>query len=188
MKVLGINGSLRQNAYSKAVLETIIEKSAGKATIEHFPLHDIPLYNEDIDTDENRPESVTRFKQAITESAGLIIVTPEYNYAMSGVLKNALDWASRPAYKSCLVDKPVLLIGSSIAGTGAVRALIQAREFFLAVLARPVPVPDIALMSVQNKVDNGRVTDETTLQYLARGVDSLIEEIRMLNLRKTPTP
>lgn len=188
MKILGINGSLRQNAYSKAVLETIIERSTGKANIEHFPLHDIPLYNEDIDTDDTRPEAVTKFKQAITESAGLVIVTPEYNYAMSGVLKNALDWASRPAYTSCLLDKPVLLIGSSIAGTGAVRALIQTREFFLAVLARPVPIPDIAVMTVQNKVADGRVTDDVTLQFLDNGVDALIEEIRMLNLRKPPTP
>jgi chromate reductase len=179
VKLLGFSGSLREGAYSAAILRTLKEKAAGKAEIEIFPLNDIPLYNEDLDHDGTRPEAVEKWKAAIGAAPGLIIISPEYNYGMTGVLKNAIDWASRPGYNSVLKDKPIMLVGSSIAFTGGVRALAQLKDTLLATLSRVLPIPEIVIASAQNKVEDGKLTDETSLKYLLGGVDSLLAEIQM---------
>jgi chromate reductase len=179
MKLLGFSGSLRKEAYSTAILRTLKEQVGDKAEIDIFPLNDLPLYNEDIDQDGARPEVADRFRAAIGQAAGLVIISPEYNYGMTGVLKNAIDWASRPGYNSVLKDKPVMLASSSVAFTGGVRSISQLKETLLATLARPLPIPDIIIADAQKKVQDGMLTDETSLGYLARGVDSLLSEIRM---------
>lgn len=178
IKLLGFNGSLRKDSYSGIVLKAVKDQCAEKATLDIFPLNDIPLYNEDLDTEENRPESVQRFKTAIKDAAGLVIVGPEYNYGITGVLKNAIDWASRPAFTSVLKDKPVLLISSSIAFTGGVRALAQTKLALMATLSRVVPHPDIVVGAVQNKVTDGKLTDDLTLGFISQGIDALLAEIR----------
>src|SRR5436305_1209969 len=100
-RLLGISGSLRKASSNTAILQAVAETAADKATLELFPLHDIPLYNQDIDV-EPWPGPVTALRSAIASADGVIISSPEYNYGMSGVLKNALDWASRPYGKAKL--------------------------------------------------------------------------------------
>src|SRR5690348_9795642 len=111
-RILGIVGSLRRDSYSGAVLRGLQASVGERAHVEAFPLANVPMYNADLDG-ENKPEPVVALKNAIRDCDGLVIVSPEYNYGVPGVLKNALDWASRPAYQSVLKAKPVLIIANS---------------------------------------------------------------------------
>ena len=96
VRTLGIAGSLRRGSYNRSLIESARTLSGEAMRIEPFGLHDIPLYNGDIDVEGSRPQEVERFKQAIAEADALLIATPEYNHGVPGVLKNAIDWASRP--------------------------------------------------------------------------------------------
>ncbi len=167
-KILGIAGSLRDDSYSKAVLRTLAERSWDGVEIEIFDISSIPLYNADQDG-EHPPAPVQRLKSSIAASAGVLVVSPEYNYGIPGVLKNALDWASRPAYRSPLVGKPVGIITCSEATTGGVRAQAAIRDCFYACLAEVVPHIEIAIPTVQDKVEGGRLTDERS-SALASGL------------------
>jgi chromate reductase len=111
-RLLGLSGSLRRASNSTAVLRGLQDALGPRAALDIFPLHAIPLYNEDDDA-QHAPESVRALRSAIDASDGVIIISPEYNHGMSGVLKNALDWASRPYGLSVLKGKPVLTMTAS---------------------------------------------------------------------------
>jgi chromate reductase len=175
--LLGLSGSLRRASNSTAVLRGLRDALGLRAALDIFPLHAIPLYNEDDDT-EHRPESVRALRSAIDGSDGVIMVSPEYNHGMSGVLKNALDWASRPHGLSVLKSKPVLTMTTSPALTGGVRAQQQMNETLASILARRVFRPQIVIGGVHQKVRDGRLIDEAALSFALAGVDDLIEEIR----------
>lgn len=177
IKLLGFAGSLRKESNSRAILKTLCESDWGPATLEAFDLQDIPLYNADLDGDA-LPGQVPSFKEAISRADGLVIVTPEYNYGMSGVLKNALDWASRPAMKSVLKDKPCVVISSSPAVTGGVRAHEQVRKTLSACLSVLVPTVEVAIPSVQDKLVDGRLTDEKSLKMATETVQTLIDWVK----------
>src|SRR2546430_12395822 len=123
-RLLGFSGSLRRASNSTAVLRGLKDALGLRAALDIFPLHAIPLYNEDDDAVRS-PESVCTLRSAINASDGVIIISPEYNHGMSGVLKNALDWASRPYGLSVLKRKPVLTMTASPAFIGGVRAQEQ---------------------------------------------------------------
>src|SRR4029453_1291368 len=167
-KILGIAGSLRGDSYTKAVLRTLAEKGWEGVEIEIFDISSIPLYNSDQDG-EHPPDPVQKLKSSIAACAGLLIVSPEYNYGIPGVLKNGLDWASRPAYKSPLVGKPVGIITCSEATTGGARAQAAIRDCFYGCLAEVVPYVEVAIPTVQDKVQGGKLTDEKSLA-LASGL------------------
>src|SRR5712692_9539090 len=122
LQVLGIAGSLRRGSYNRALLETAREMAPETMRIDPFGLHDIPLYNADLDSDDKRPGEVKRLKQAIAEADAVLIATPEYNHGVAGVLKNAIDWASRPNFNSPFVNKPVAIMGASGGMAGTARA------------------------------------------------------------------
>ena len=107
LRLLGLSGSLRRASNSTAVLRGLQDALAPRAALKIFPLHAMPLYNEDDDDGEHAPESVRALRTAIETSNGMIIISPEYNHGMSGVLKNALEWASQPYGRSGLGGKPV---------------------------------------------------------------------------------
>ena len=177
LRLLGLSGSLRRASNSTAVLRGLQEAVAPKARLDVFSLHGLPLYNEDEDG-EYAPESVRALRSAIETTDGVIMVSPEYNHGMSGVLKNSLDWASRPYGRSVLSGKPVLTMTASPAFTGGVRAQQQMNETLASIPARPVLRPQVVIGSVHEKVRNGRLVDETTLHFALAGVDDLIEEIQ----------
>ena len=176
LTVLGISGSLRKASSNTAILKALAEMVADKATLEIFPLHDIPLYNQDIDV-EPWPPAITAFRDAVAAADGVIISSPEYNYGMSGVLKNALDWASRPYGKAKLTGKPVLTVTASMASTGGVRAQLQLNETLTAIAALVVLRPQAIIGSVLQKMTDGRFTDETSLKFLTAAVDDLLRDI-----------
>ena len=176
-RLLGLSGSLRRASNSTAVLRGLQDALAPKARLDIFSLHGLPLYNEDEDG-EHAPESVRALRSAIETTDGVIMVSPEYNHGMSGVLKNSLDWASRPYGSSVLRGKPVLTITASPAFTGGVRAQQQMNETLVSIAARLVLRPQIVIGGVHEKVRDGRLVDEAALRFTLAGVDDLLEEIR----------
>ena len=177
LRLLGLSGSLRRASNSTAVLRGLQDSLAPRAALNIFPLHRMPLYNEDDDA-EHAPESVRALRSAIEASDGVIMISPEYNHGMSGVLKNALDWASRPYGRSALRSKPVLTMTASPAFTGGVRAQQQMNETLVSIPTRPILRPQIVIGGVHEKVRDGRLIDQAALSFAIAGVDDLFEEIR----------
>jgi len=184
LRLLGLSSFLRRASNSTAVLRSLRGALAPKAALNIVPLHAVPLYNEDDDA-EHAPESVRALRSAIEASDGVIMISPEYNHGMSGVLKNALDWASRPYGRSALRSKPVLTMTASPAFTGGVRAQQQMNETLASIPARPVLRPQIVIGGVHEKVRDGRLIDETTLGFALAGVDDLLEEIMAARFVRT---
>lgn len=175
-RLLGISGSLRRASNSTAVLRALQPLLDSRATLEVLTLHDVPPYNADLDG-AGAPEGVRRLKDAIAAADGLIVCSPEYNYGMSGVLKNAMDWASRPAFASPLKGKPALIVTTSPGMFGGVRAQAQIRELLAATLARPLSHPHVAIAAVDKKLVEGRIVDDMTLQLLRAALDGLLADL-----------
>ncbi len=178
-RLLGLSGSIRRESTNTAILATLAERLGEQASLTLFPLDQIPLYNSDLEGDL-LPQPVRLLKEAIANADGLILASPEYNHGMSGVLKNTLDWASRPTYGSPLKNKPVLLISSSPGFVGGARAHAQMQDTLAATLARVVVRPQIVIAGSAQKVVNGRLVDEATLKFSLEGIDDLLAEIRLL--------
>ncbi|MGY3595310.1 chromate reductase [Bradyrhizobium sp. USDA 4341] len=174
-RLLGLPGSLRKGAFSRATLAGLRDVLPGKTSLEILS-PELPLYNEDEDGN-HAPDEVREFRNAIAYSDGLIIVTPEYNHGMPGVLKNALDWASRPYGKSVLIDKPVLVISVSPAFTGGVRAHAQVNETLLSIPARLVGGAQVVIGNVSEKLSQGRL-DQSFLGFAMQSVERLVERTR----------
>jgi chromate reductase len=180
IRLLGISGSIRQGSTNTVILRTLAERLDGRASLTVFPLNDVPLYNGDLEA-ERLPEPVRALKRAIAESDGIVLCSPEYNHGMSGVLKNALDWASRPAFASPLKDKPSLLMTSSPGYVGGARAHVQMQETLGSSLARIVVRPQVVIAGVLQKITDGRLVDENSIKFCLEAVDDLIKEIRLLS-------
>jgi chromate reductase len=175
-RLLGLSGSLRKASYNTAILVALVDAVAPVATLELFGLNDVPVYDQDIDT-LTPPASVTALRNAIAAADGIIIASPEYNAGMSGVIKNALDWASRPYGSSSLTGKPVLTVTSSPATTGGARAHAQLNETLIAIAAQLVLRPQAVIGTVHEKVSDGRFIDSKSILFLKKAVDDLVRDI-----------
>ncbi|UTF60016.1 NADPH-dependent FMN reductase [Gilvimarinus sp. DA14] len=167
MKVLLISGSLRERSLNTALLKAAGELLGDKATCEWASIGEVPLYNQDLDGEE-KPAAVTRLKAQIENADALLIASPEYNYGIPGVLKNAIDWVSRPAFKSVLAHKKTLLLSASMSDMGGVRAQGQLKQVLAGTLTPILPAPEFAVGSAQNKFTDGTLTDDDTRQKLQR--------------------
>jgi chromate reductase, NAD(P)H dehydrogenase (quinone) len=176
VRIVGISGSLRRASFSTALLRILSEKALPAIEIQVFTLEDIPLYIEDLDRKPEIP-GVAAFKKIITESDGVLIATPEYNHGIPGVLKNALDWASRPVFESCFKHKPVSIISSSLAFTGGVRAQYQLRETLISMHAHVVVGPEVVVGGIHTNLADAAYTDEKGLAFMLKSLDRLREEI-----------
>jgi chromate reductase len=177
--LVGISGSLRLASSNTMLLRSLQAAMPKRASLELLPLQQIPPYNQDLDG-ANPPASVKAFKAAIEHSDGIVISSPEYNHGTSGVLKNALDWASRPANASPLKGKPVLLMTCSPAFTGGVRAHAQLRETLSGALARVLARPQVVVASAHAKIQDGRFIDEAVLKFALEAIADLIDEVNLL--------
>jgi chromate reductase len=167
LRVVAVSGSLRQASFNRALLSTAIELQPESMAIEVFELDGLPLFNEDIER-EGDPERVTAWKAAIAGAGGLLIACPEYNFGLSGTLKNAIDWGSRPPGKSILIGKPTAIIGAS-PGPGATRFAQAMTRQVLSALAVPVlPAPMFMLGQAGDKIQDGRLIDERSRDLLRR--------------------
>lgn len=168
IRIVGIAGSLRKESYNRKLLRAAVELAPPGMRIEVFDLAPIPLYNADIDVDALRPEPVRRLKQQIAEADGVLIVSPEYNHTVPGVLQNAIDWASRPGLKSVLRDKPVGIIGASPGAIGTARAQQQLKLVFLSTLSFVMPHPGVVVGQAPDKFDEtGRLVHAPTRSFVA---------------------
>jgi chromate reductase len=165
---MGMAGSLRDGSFNRALLHAARQLTPDRARLEIFDLSELPLYNGDHDTDEARPERVVQLKQRIARCDGLVLVGPEYNYGVSGVLKNAIDWASRPAFDSPLTRKPVAIMGASMASTGTARGQQALRGVLLGCACVVYPAPDIAVATAQTKFDGIKLTHTETRDRLTQ--------------------
>jgi chromate reductase, NAD(P)H dehydrogenase (quinone) len=173
-----MSGSLRSGSYSNAVLETLREKFAGRADIEIYDLRPIPLYDQDFEG-EKRPEPVKAMLEAIADSDGLVLCAPEFNHSIPGVLKNALDWASRPAFTSVMAYKPVAIMATSRGALGGARCLEHMRAALDSMLSRVALAREVLITSSADKIRDGRLVDETSLGFACGAVEALLQEIRL---------
>jgi chromate reductase, NAD(P)H dehydrogenase (quinone) len=176
VRVVGISGSLRKASFSTLLLKILAEKAVPAIDLQVVTLEDIPLYNEDLDRNPEIP-AVAAFKKIIAESDGVLIATPEYNHGVPGVLKNALDWASRPVFESCFKNKPVSIISSSKAFTGGVRAQYQLREALISMRAHLVMGPEVVVGGVNSKLAEDVYQDKNGLTFMLGSLDRLRKEI-----------
>ncbi len=179
LSILGFAGSLRQGSFNKAILRAAQETVPSEATLEIFDLAGIPLFNQDL---ENQPvDKVREFKSRIRAADALLIATPEYNYSMPGVLKNALDCASRPYGDNALEGKPVAIMGASIGMLGTARAQYHLRQSCVFLNMYPLNRPEVMVPFAHEKIDdNGRLTDSTTREKVEELVQALIAWTRRL--------
>jgi chromate reductase len=176
MDVLGFAGSLRRGSYNRALLRAAVDLAPAEMTIEIFDLAPIPPYDADLDQDGLRPSPVEDFKGRIRGAGALLIATPEYNYSTSGVLKNAIDWASRPAQGSPLDAKPVALMGASGGDSGTARAQLALRQSFVFTNTFPLNKPEVLVRRAQSRFDGElRLTDEATRKFVRLLLEALHE-------------
>ncbi len=180
--VCGIAGSLRTGSLNRALLRAARELAPVGMEIRIFDgMADIPLYNQDVEA-LGDPEPVQALKRAIGEADALLVVTPEYNHGVPGVLKNAIDWASRPAGGSVLARKPAAILGASPGVTGTARAQSQLRQAFVFTNTPVVPQPEILVYRAHEKFDaDGRLTDEKTREFVGKLLHELADWTRRLS-------
>jgi chromate reductase len=173
IKVLGFAGSLRRASFNRGLIRAAAELAPAGVTLEVFDLAAIPLYNQDVE-DAGEPAAVVAFKQAIAAADALLIATPEYNHGMPGVLKNALDWASRPRATSPLRDKPVAVLGASPGRGSTARAQAQLREAAVFTGACVMPLPELLVSSAaQHFNDDGDLVEPEVRTALVELIDAL---------------
>jgi chromate reductase len=177
--ILGFAGSLRKASYNKALLRAAVELAPKDVNIEVFDLDGIPPFNQDFE--KQPPEKVKEFKTKIKAADAILIATPEYNYSIPGVLKNAIDWASRPYPDNAFYGKPVAIMSASIGMLGAARAQYHLRQCFVTLNMYPLNKPEVMVTYAPQKFDeNGRLTDKDTREHVAALLQSLVEWTKRL--------
>ncbi len=179
IKILGIAGSLRKESYNKLALKAAQELAPEGTEVEIFDIAGIPLFNQD--EDRNPPAKVAEFKQRIHEADAILFVTPEYNYSVPGVLKNAIDWASRPYGESAWNGKPVAIMGASVGTLGTARAQYHLRQMFVFLNMHAVNQPEVMIANATQKFDNeGNLSDETAANLITQLLTNLRDWTRKL--------
>jgi len=153
---LGIAGSLRRGSYNRGLIRAAVELAPAGARVLPYDLIDLPLYNGDVEA-EGDPEPVAAFKRAIAAADALLIASPEYNHCIPGVLKNAIDWASRPARASVLTGKPVAIMGASTGRGGTARAQAHLRDGLAYTNGFVLPLPEVLVPLAAEKFDDASV-------------------------------
>lgn len=177
---LGIAGSLRRASYNRGLIRAAIEVAPAETRVIPFELADIPLFNADVEAEDD-PPPVAAFKRAIAAADALVIATPEYNHCVPGVLKNAIDWASRPARRSVLTDKPVAIMGASTGGGGTARAQAHLRDGLAYTNGFVLPLPEVLVGVAGEKFDDdGNLIDDATMDEVRDLLVSLAAWTRRL--------
>jgi len=176
--VLGFSGSLRRGSYNSAALRAALELLPDGMTLDLFDLAPIPLYNEDARA-AGLPQPVQEFRNRLSAADALLIATPEYNYSIPGVLKNALDWASRPPDVP-LNGKPVAIMGATTGNYGTVRAQLHLRQVCVYANMLPINKPEVLITRAQDKFQNGCLVDDPTRGVIRELLEALAAWTRRL--------
>lgn len=160
LRILGVAGSLRAQSYNRAALRAASELAPADVAVEIFDLAPIPLYNDDVRV-RGFPPAVAALRSAIAQADALLLVTPEYNYSVSGVLKNAIDWASRPPDQP-FNGKPAAIMGASPGRLGTARAQYHLRQMLVFLDVHVLNKPEVMIAGAAEAFKEGRLVDETT--------------------------
>lgn len=179
IRILGIAGSLRRESYNRAALRAAMTLLPADATLETIALDGIPGFNQD--DEQNPPAKVTELKKRIREADAILIVTPEYNYSIPGVLKNAIDWASRPYGDSAWTGKPAAIMGASVGAIGTARAQYHLRQMFVFLNMFPINQPEVMIGNAAERFDkDGNLTHEPTKKFISLLLQNLVDWTRRL--------
>jgi len=182
-RILGIAGSLRSGSYNRGLLRAAAEVLPPGVSLEIFTLDDIPLFSADIMA-EGDPSPVQALKERIKAADALLIATPEYNYSIPGVLKNALDWASRPSKNSVLRGKPIGIIGASGGDGGTVRCQMALRQVFVQTHSFAMVQPELRVPNAGQRFDAaGNLLDAELRERLRAFVAALVDWARLVGSR-----
>lgn len=170
--ILGFAGSLRKDSYNKALLRAAAELAPENVSVKIIEIKGIPLFNQDLEN--SQPKKVRNFKAKIRAADAVLIATPEYNYSIPGVLKNAIDWASRPSDDNAFDGKPVAIMGASTGTLGTARAQYHLRQCFVALNMYPINYPEVMVTHAREKIDEkGRLKDEKTREKVTKLLENL---------------
>ncbi|GEL78511.1 NADPH-dependent FMN reductase [Tenuibacillus multivorans] len=178
MNIVMIVGSLRKESFNKQLANTMEERFKEKINLKIADIGSLPLFNQDEEHDP--PQVVKDFKAEIAQADGIVMVTPEYNWSVPGVLKNALDWASR--VDKVFIGKPVMVLGVTPGVAGTLRAQTHLRQILSAPgIQSKVLAPgsnEILISFANEKFDEGQLIDEDTLNFLDRKVEAFIDFVK----------
>jgi chromate reductase len=172
-KYIAISGSLRKESYNSALLKAVQSSAPEGVTIEIADISTFPLFSQDLETEF--PAVVQNLKDKIIASDGVIFATPEYNRTVPGVLKNVIDWLSRPYGMNALAGKSALVMGASIGPIGTAVAQSHLKQILLYLDMKVIGQPEFYMGTAQNKFDGeGVLTDETTKEHIVKALNKLI--------------
>lgn len=178
MEILALCGSLRSGSLNRSLLVAAQELAPADMRITIYEgLRGLPPYDADIDG-PRQPESVVALKEAVRVSDGLLIACPEYNYSVPGVLKNAIDWASRPPAETPLRGKPTALLGASGGMSGTIRAQLHLRQIFVFTQTPVMLAPEVLIPKAGDRFQDGRLVDQSTRDLIRRMLEAFEEWIR----------
>jgi len=177
--ILGIAGSLRRDSFNRLALQAAQQLVPEGSRIDVADIDGLPGFNQD---DESEPPAkVTELKQKIRDADAILFVTPEYNYSVPGVLKNAIDWASRPYGDSAWSGKPVAIMGASIGTMGTARAQYHLRQMFVFLNMHAVNQPEVMIGNAAKRFEEqGNLTDETSRKLIQQLLQELVRWTKLL--------
>lgn len=176
--ILGIAGSLRKGSFNRVALRAAQQLLPAGTSMEIFDLEGIPPFNQD--EEQNPPAKVAELKAKIRAVNAVLLVTPEYNYSVSGVLKNAIDWASRPYGDSAWNGKPAAIMGASVGALGTARAQYHLRQMFVFLNMPAVLQPEVMISNASQRFDaQGNLTDEQTKGLIRQLLTNLVDLARL---------
>jgi chromate reductase len=180
--ILGIAGSLRKASYNRAALRAAQQLAPEGTEIEIFDIEGLPAFSQDAEGEP--PAKVTELKEKVRAADAILFVTPEYNYSIPGVLKNAIDWGSRPYGDSAWEGKPVAVMGASVGIFGTARAQYHLRQVFVFLNMHAVNRPEVMIGNAAERFDEqGNLTDETTRKLIGQLLQNLAAWTRQLQAK-----
>jgi chromate reductase len=181
MHILAIIGSLRRDSYNRMLFNAVAELLPDGVTIEEGEIASIPLYNDDLLAESGHPGSVRRLREQVAAADAVLFISPEYNYSIPGVLKNAIDWVSRPPVDQPFRGKPVAVMGAAGRAIGTARMQYHLRQVFVFIEASALTKPEVMVSFAAEKFDeHGRLTDEPTRQVVRAQIEALVAWTRRL--------
>jgi chromate reductase, NAD(P)H dehydrogenase (quinone) len=177
INILGFAGSLRKGSYNRMLLRNCLDLLPADATLDIFDLEGIPPFNQDFE--KTPPPRVVEFKQKIKDADAILIVTPEANYSIPGMMKNAMDWASRPYGDNSFAGKNVAIMSASTGMLGGARSQYHLRQTFVYLDMYAVNKPEVFLTFAAQKFDeSGKLTDETARELMRTLLKTLVEQTK----------
>lgn len=173
MHVVALIGSLRKASYNRMTFNAVRELLPEGMTIEEGEIASIPPFNEDVLEESGHPEPVRRLREQIRAADAVLFISPEYNYSIPGVLKNAIDWVSRPVVDQPFRGKPVAIMGAALRALGTGRMQYHLRQVFVFLEADALTQPEVMINFEAEKFVDGRLVDEPTRRRIREQLEAL---------------